>query len=41
MALIRAHILRSCGVGDRTSWYPPFCVVADLVIPGPVLAGWI
>jgi hypothetical protein len=23
------------------SWYPPFCVVADLVIAVPVLAGWI
>jgi hypothetical protein len=23
------------------TWYPPFCVVADLVIAAPVLAGWI
>jgi hypothetical protein len=23
------------------SWYPPFCVVADIVIAVPVLAGWI
>jgi hypothetical protein len=23
------------------SWYPPFCVVADVVIAVPVLAGWI
>jgi hypothetical protein len=23
------------------SWYPPFCVVADLVIAVPVLAGWV
>ena len=23
------------------TWYPPFCVVADLVIATPLLAGWI
>jgi hypothetical protein len=22
------------------TWYPPFCVVADLVIAVPLLAGW-
>jgi hypothetical protein len=23
------------------SWYPPFCVVADVVIGLPLLAGWV
>jgi hypothetical protein len=23
------------------TWYPPFCVVADVVIAVPVLAGWV
>jgi hypothetical protein len=23
------------------TWYPPFCVVADVVIAVPILAGWI
>jgi hypothetical protein len=23
------------------TWYPPFCVVADLVIAVPLLAGWV
>jgi hypothetical protein len=23
------------------TWYPPFCVVADVVIGLPLLAGWV
>jgi hypothetical protein len=33
--------MRSPSSTSARSWYPPFCVVADVVIGLPLLAGWV